>query len=871
MAVAMIGLVGATAGSVAWLANRASYAGNLPAALDGLGGDTRLLASALQAAALGAGADVLALGRLPTARELADAPGSSEAQERLAVSFAADLDVKRRYLQLRFLDVEGREVVRVDRSGPSGSVRVVPSDGLQDKGSRPYVGATLSRRPGVLYVSEVDLNEELGVVETPFVPVVRLATPVARSDGEAGGLIIVNMDLRPVFDVLRAEVDRERELYIWSAGDYLVHPDTAREFARARHAAPGTPDDISGLLDAVPPDSTWATMVDQGGGSFGLSARAIPLAGGPRVVVALTQPEARLLAARREVVRSALIGGSLLALIAMALAAFLARSLARPVMELARSVSGFEATGVWNPPARGAGELGVLSDVLGRAIRSEHEKQRELEHEVETRRRAESALAREASQLRLLSTVAQSSLDGIYTMTVDGVLTSWNPGAERLYGYRADEVVGRHVEVLVPDTLKPEVAGLLKQLGNGEAVRDHETVRLSKEGVERDVSLTLSPVRADAGTVVGITAIARDIGERKALEDRFRLAVEASPNGMVMVNQSGEIVLVNREVERLFGYSRDELLGASIDLLVPESSRNGHPELRNGFTSDPHRRAMGSGRDLFGRRKDGAEIPVEIGLNPFRTPEGLFVLAAVVDISERVKAEEELRRSNEELEQFAYVASHDLQEPLRMVASYTELLGQRYEGELDERADMYIHYAVDGARRMQLLINDLLRFSRINSEAKPLAPTDLARTVREVVTSRLAGSIRDTDAAVEIGALPVVLADEVQMGQVFQNLISNALKFRAEGRRPVVRVDAARHGRTWRFSVADNGIGIDAQYADRVFEMFQRLHGIGTYAGSGIGLTLARKIVHRHGGSIWFDSVPGSGTTFHFTLPADES
>jgi PAS domain S-box-containing protein len=540
-------------------------------------------------------------------------------------------------------------------------------------------------------------------------------------------------------------------------------------------------------------------------------------------------------------------------------------------MELARSVSGFEATGVWNPPARGAGELGVLSDVLGRAIRSEHEKQRELEHEVETRRRAESALAREASQLRLLSTVAQSSLDGIYTMTVDGVLTSWNPGAERLYGYRADEVVGRHVEVLVPDTLKPEVAGLLKQLGNGEAVRDHETVRLSKEGVERDVSLTLSPVRADAGTVVGITAIARDIGERKALEDRFRLAVEASPNGMVMVNQSGEIVLVNREVERLFGYSRDELLGASIDLLVPESSRNGHPELRNGFTSDPHRRAMGSGRDLFGRRKDGAEIPVEIGLNPFRTPEGLFVLAAVVDISERVKAEEELRRSNEELEQFAYVASHDLQEPLRMVASYTELLGQRYEGELDERADMYIHYAVDGARRMQLLINDLLRFSRINSEAKPLAPTDLARTVREVVTSRLAGSIRDTDAAVEIGALPVVLADEVQMGQVFQNLISNALKFRAEGRRPVVRVDAARHGRTWRFSVADNGIGIDAQYADRVFEMFQRLHGIGTYAGSGIGLTLARKIVHRHGGSIWFDSVPGSGTTFHFTLPADES
>lgn len=206
-----------------------------------------------------------------------------------------------------------------------------------------------------------------------------------------------------------------------------------------------------------------------------------------------------------------------------------------------------------------------------------------------------------------------------------------------------------------------------------------------------------------------------------------------------------------------------------------------------------------------------------------------------------------------------------------MVASYTERLAQRYQGQLDDRADKYIYYAVDGAKRMQLLINDLLRFSRINSEAKPLAPTDLGKVVREVVERRLEAAIRDAGATVEVDELPVVMADSVQIGQVFQNLIANAIKFRAEDRPPDVHIAAERRRSDWVVSVQDNGIGIDGEYRDLVFDMFQRLHGIGTYPGSGIGLTLARKIVQRHGGRIWFESRPGSGTTFFFTLPARTS
>jgi signal transduction histidine kinase len=228
---------------------------------------------------------------------------------------------------------------------------------------------------------------------------------------------------------------------------------------------------------------------------------------------------------------------------------------------------------------------------------------------------------------------------------------------------------------------------------------------------------------------------------------------------------------------------------------------------------------------------------------------------------------EELARSNKELEEFAYIASHDLQEPLRMVASYTELLGERYRGKLDDKADRYIGYAVDGARRMQRLINDLLAYARVGSQAKPLLPTDSA-AVLEMVVAGLQKVMESSEAKVEHADLPGVQADDVQLGQVFQNLIANAIKFRQSERPPRIRVSAESEGDMVRFSVADNGIGMEKEMTGRIFQMFQRLHTREEYEGTGIGLAVAKKVVERHGGRIWFDSVAGEGTTFHFTLPA---
>jgi PAS domain S-box-containing protein len=442
-----------------------------------------------------------------------------------------------------------------------------------------------------------------------------------------------------------------------------------------------------------------------------------------------------------------------------------------------------------------------------------------------------------------------------------------NHETERLFGYTREELLGQPVERLVPERLHEGhrvfrsdffVDPQTRVMGAG---RDLYGVR--KSGVEFPVEIGLNPIDTDEGQFVLASVV--DITERKRAEARFRAVVESAPSGMVMIDAAGTMLLVNREIERLFGYARAELLGQPIEVLVPNRLRERHPGLRGQFFADPQTRAMGAGRDLYGTRKDGVEFPVEIGLNPIHTDEGLFVLASVIDITERKRAESELRRSNEELERFAYVASHDLQEPLRMVGSYVQLLAKRYQGKLDADADDFIGFALDGALRMQRLIEDLLSFSRVGTRGGALVPTDASAVFQGALAS-LKLAIEESGAAVTQDPLPLVLADAGQLEHLFLNLVGNALKFRGAAP-PRVHVSAVTHDSKWCFSVQDNGIGIEPQYFDRIFVIFQRLHGRENYPGTGIGLAIAKKIVERHGGRIWVESEPDRGTTFFFTLP----
>jgi PAS domain S-box-containing protein len=367
-----------------------------------------------------------------------------------------------------------------------------------------------------------------------------------------------------------------------------------------------------------------------------------------------------------------------------------------------------------------------------------------------------------------------------------------------------------------------------------------------------------------------------------AAEAKYRGVIDAAPDAIVIVTTDGTIDLVNRQAELLFGYDRDELLSQPVELLIPDRFRDRHGDHRAHYEAHPQTRPMGLGLELYARHRSGREFPVEISLSPM-WPEGQFLVTAVIrDVSERKQTEQQLRqtadllarqttelaRSNEELERFAYIASHDLQEPLRMVASYTQLLARRYRGKLDEDADEFIGYAVNGANRMQQLIRDLLEYSRVGTRGGIFAAVDCGELVTQVLGD-LATAIGEAGAAVVAGPLPTVSGDRSQLRQLFQNLVENALKYRSDAP-PVARIDATGEGDMWHFTVRDNGIGIAPEYADRIFVIFQRLHTQAEYPGTGIGLAVCKRIVERHGGRIWVESQPGEGATFHFTLPIGE-
>jgi PAS domain S-box-containing protein len=498
--------------------------------------------------------------------------------------------------------------------------------------------------------------------------------------------------------------------------------------------------------------------------------------------------------------------------------------------------------------------------------------------DISVRKAAEKHLAQMEGRYRGL---LEAAPDAMVVVNQAGEIVLLNVRAEKEFGYSRDELVGQKVKNLIPegfaerlisDGTRTAAEALAQQIGTG-----IELIGRRKDGTQFPIELMLSPLESAEGILV--TAAIRDISVRKdaekhlaRMEGRYRGLLEAAPDAMVVVNPGGEIVLLNVQAEKQFGYSRDELVGQKVKNIIPEgfAERLVADALRS--AEDALAQQIGTGIELTARRKNGSSFPIELMLSPLESAEGILVTAAIRDITTRKKAEanllnkvEELNRSNEELGQFAYIASHDLQEPLRMVASYTQLLSRRYKGKLDADADEFIAFAVDGASRMQRLIQDLLAYSRVGTKGKDLLDTSGEEALQQALIN-LRGAIEEKGALVTHDPLPTVLADEVQLVQLFQNLVGNAIKYQRPGI-PKVHISAARNGgNKWTFSVKDNGLGIDPQYFEKIFGMFQRLHKREEFAGTGIGLAICKKIVERHNSSISVESEPGQGSTFRFAL-----
>lgn len=613
--------------------------------------------------------------------------------------------------------------------------------------------------------------------------------------------------------------------------------------------------------------------------------------------------------------------------------------------------------------------------------------------------------------LRRYEAIIQNSNDAIMGKSLDGYITNWNPGAERIYGYTPEEAIGQHISFMFPKNIETQEMLLQQRIRRGERIEHYETKRIHKKGHEVDVSLTISPIRTSNGQIVGYSTIERDITSRKLFEELQRDAQERvrkvldnlsvfvgilTPEGVVieanhaflesahvkadevvgkpfeetywwdfsdesriqmknniMKAKAGETVrddmamrvsagnfltidfilapilddegqvqylvpsgvditernrlmqqldaqreqldaiiqsvpgliydvtvdlktsqqrvnFISDYIEQMLGYTSDDWSTNPKfweDIMTPNDLENALTVAQSAYEDD-----RPGNVEFRCRHKDGHTVFAEAFFSFKTVGDQVRQYGVIMDISRRKHVESQLRsymndlkRSNEELQQFAYVASHDLQEPLRMVTSYLQLIERRYTDQLDDNAHEFISFAVDGATRMKALINDLLAYSRVQTQTGELKTVDMSDVLDKVMTN-LQLQIKDSCTTITADDLPEILAVEGQMVQLLQNLLSNAIKFQSDDP-PTIHIGVERKSDCWQFCVRDNGIGIDPKYQDRVFVIFQRLHTRRDYDGTGIGLAICRKIIDRHRGDIWFETHQGEGTTFYFTLP----
>ncbi len=484
-------------------------------------------------------------------------------------------------------------------------------------------------------------------------------------------------------------------------------------------------------------------------------------------------------------------------------------------------------------------------------------------------------LGREQSIQELQTTLASIG-DAVISTDAQGRVAFANHAALTLLRAEEADVKGKHLDEvfrIVNEFTRAAVESpIAKVLREGTVVGlANHTMLIAQDGSETPIDDSGAPIRGADGTICGTVLVFRDITQRRRAEVAMRLlasVVETSDDAIITKDLNGRVTSWNKGAERIFGYSSEEMIGRPISTIAGPSLDE-MPKIleriRSGERVDHY--------DTVRRAKDGRLVNISLTVSPVRDASGKIMGASKIarDVTERAlaaRAVEEtaaqLARSNADLQQFTYAASHDLQEPLRTVVTFTQLLADRYKGKLDAEADEFIEYVISAATRMRLLITDLLNYSRVvHPEDIPLKEVPLREAVH-LAASNLQLAIEESGTVLEVGDLPAVRADKVQMIQLFQNLISNAIKYRGK-EPPVIRITAEQNGEEWVLSVRDNGAGIPLEYRDYIFGVFKRLHG-NEHAGTGVGLAICKSIVVRHGGRIWVESEPGHGSTFKFSI-----
>ena len=465
--------------------------------------------------------------------------------------------------------------------------------------------------------------------------------------------------------------------------------------------------------------------------------------------------------------------------------------------------------------------------------------------------------------------------DAIVLVNPAGRIVFSNSQADSLFGYPPGDLQDKPVESLLPDRYRRAHVG--HQSGYFDRPRTRalgmglELCALRRDGTEFPVEISLSPLKTGHGTLV-MSAI-RDISKRKKAGQKFRGLLESAPDAIVIVNRLGSIVLLNSHAEKLFGYSRGELLEQKIEMLLPERYRKHHPQYRDGFFCDPRVRPMGMGLELHGRRKDGTEFPVEVSLGPLETEDGTLVSSTIRDITERKRFERalheknvELEAANKELEAFDYSVAHDLRAPLTRIEGFSAMLGKQYGEKLDARGRELLQRIADAGLSMDQLVGDLLALSTVTRGTLGRSDVDVSALADSIVaTLRKSEPRREVRFDAPTGM--ILRADPGLLRVVLENLLGNAWKFTKGHARARVEMGCLEIQGERVFFVRDNGAGFDIANAERLFKPFQRLHSGADFEGTGIGLATVQRIVRRHGGRVWAEAAVDRGATFYFTLP----
>jgi PAS domain S-box-containing protein len=481
---------------------------------------------------------------------------------------------------------------------------------------------------------------------------------------------------------------------------------------------------------------------------------------------------------------------------------------------------------------------------------------------------------------RKFKNLLEAAPDAMVVVNQAGDIVLLNLQAENQFGYRRDELLGQKVtniipdgfaERLVADDLRSKEDALAQRIGTG-----IELTARRKDGGEFPIEIMLSPLESADGVLV--TAAIRDISVRRAaekhlgqMEARYRGLLEAAPDAMVVVNQAGDIVLLNVQAEKRFGYRRDELLGQKVTNIIPDgfAERLVADALRS--TEDALSQQIGTGLELTGRQKDGGEFPIEIMLSPLQSAEGTLVTAAIRDISVRKRHADELHQKNvqlqaavTELDAFSYSVSHDLRAPLRAIDGFSQILLKQYGSILPAEPREYLQLVRDNTVQMGHLVDDLLAFARLSRQQLSKQRVPVGKIVENVL-SDARRQAEGRSVSVSVGELPSLWGDPSLLKQVFVNLIGNAFKYTRMRAEAVIEIGSSEIDGEQVVFVRDNGAGFDMKYADKLFGVFQRLHRAEDFEGTGVGLAIVQRILHRHGGRVWAEAAVDQGATFYFT------